>query len=203
MRPNRLAPRPPPPAPALSDPLERLASPPPSPSPPCRSPRRALEPRRVITSPGGGVGGGSSSRHFEPDFPAFAGQLVRASGSCNLLFIDRSLSTRGWEPGGSEPAARRRRRAQGAGRGALEAAPRGSRASLRLPAPAALRAPRSLPAPPRAPRRSCTSAAASPAAHTPPGTIATFCPPPALPAPLPPPPPLVTSGLLPMSPAAE
>ena len=62
--------------------------------------------------------------------------LWAPSRSSNLLFIDRSLSTRGWEPGGSEPEARRRRRAQGAGGGS-----RGSRASLGLPGPAALPAP--------------------------------------------------------------
>lgn len=58
------------------------------------------------------------------------------SRSCNLLFIDRSLSARGWAPGGREQAAAAA--AQGAGRS------RGSRGS-RLPAPR----------PPHAPGRSC------------------------------------------------
>lgn len=94
--------------------------------------------------------------------------MCAPSESCNLLFIDRSLSTRAGNP---EEASRRR---GGAGRRARAAAPRGARASLGLRVPAALPA-RSPPRRAR-PGEVVAGAAASPLLTCSPGTIATFSP---------------------------
>lgn len=152
------------------------------PPPPCTplSPSEPSGPRGQLPLPEAEWGGGGG-RHLEPDFPAIPGSVCAPSRAASCYF----------QSGARLPGLRTRRlrAAQGAGGGAG----RGPRLrGCEAPAtPSGSRSRRS-PLAPRPPRRArpgevVTSAAASPAAHTPPGTVATFSPTPALPAPFLPP----------------